>query len=165
MDRSRRLQGFTLIEVITVLVILGILGAAVMPSMFNQQPFEARGYADELAAAIQYAQSVAVVTNCEVRFTISATGSASPGYSALQPSTTARCPTGGAWTVPVRRNDGTALSDLMPADITATPSVQFVFDPYGRISGAAPASVTVKDNNSLQLMVAVDPFSGYVTVQ
>jgi prepilin-type N-terminal cleavage/methylation domain-containing protein len=162
-DVSRRYRGFTLIELVTVLVILGILATTVAPMMFAQTPFDARGYADELAGAIQYAQSVAVETGCEVQFRVAASGTASPGYSAWQPATTASCGTGGAWSTPVQRNDGsgTSLSNTMPTDITVSPSVQFAFDVHGRISGAGPASIRV--NNAFT--VAVDPVSGYVTVQ
>lgn len=50
--------GFTLIELITVIVLLGILAFTVMPKM-NSSDFKAIAYRDEAASALRYAQKSA----------------------------------------------------------------------------------------------------------
>lgn len=53
-------QGFTLIELVTVMVILGILAMNAMPRFFDTQSFDARGFADETYALLGYARKAAV---------------------------------------------------------------------------------------------------------
>lgn len=52
--------GFTLIELIMVIVILGILAIYAAPRMFNSGDFYARGFHDETLALVRYAQKSAV---------------------------------------------------------------------------------------------------------
>ena len=63
-------QGFSLVELVTVIVILGVMSVVAMPMWFSRTDFEQRGYFDELIQATRYAQKLAVATNCDVQITI-----------------------------------------------------------------------------------------------
>jgi MSHA pilin protein MshC len=52
--------GFTLIELIMVLVMLGVLAVFAAPRMLNSGDFKARGFHDETLAMLRYAQKTAI---------------------------------------------------------------------------------------------------------
>ena len=151
------LEGFTLVELVTCIVILGVLAAVAGPRFVSYQPFQQRGYIDEVAAAIRHAQHVAIASGCPVTFTENAAG-----YNAKQQTAAAgTCSPAGAWTVAVTRGDGTTLSGTPPAGVTLSPATQFVFTPRGSVSGgAAPPTLSVGP-----FTLTVDAGSGLVIVQ
>jgi MSHA pilin protein MshC len=58
---NRRLaRGFTLIELIMVIVIMGVLAVFAAPRIFNNSDFYARGFHDETLALLRYAQKAAI---------------------------------------------------------------------------------------------------------
>lgn len=59
----RRAGGFTIVELITVIVVIGILGAIGASRFFDNTAFESRAYADQAKTIIRYAQKLAVAQN------------------------------------------------------------------------------------------------------
>lgn len=53
-------SGFTLVELIIIMVVIGILAVVAMPRFFERSTFEARGFYDETQAALRYAQKQAI---------------------------------------------------------------------------------------------------------
>lgn len=53
-------RGFTLIELIMVIVMLGVLAVFAAPRIFNSNDFYARGFHDETLAFLRYAQKTAI---------------------------------------------------------------------------------------------------------
>lgn len=53
-------RGFTLVELVMVLIILGILAVYAVPRMFSRSDFDARGLHDGTLAYLRYAQKTAV---------------------------------------------------------------------------------------------------------
>lgn len=52
--------GFTLVELIVVILITGILSVSVAPRFFDADDFKARGIADEMITAVRHAQRLAM---------------------------------------------------------------------------------------------------------
>ena len=79
MPEHLRLQsGFTLIELIMVIVLIAILSAIALPRFFSQNSFEIRAFFDDTLNAVRYAKKQAVASGCNVRVNFS-----SNGYSLL----------------------------------------------------------------------------------
>ncbi|PHS22883.1 MAG: prepilin-type cleavage/methylation domain-containing protein [Methylophaga sp.] len=72
LSRSCYHLGFTLIELILVIVLLGIVSAVALPRFIGSSGFDERVLFDDTLNAVRYAQKVAVATGCNIRFSISA---------------------------------------------------------------------------------------------
>jgi len=53
-------RGFTLIELVTVVMLLGMLSVVLVPRAFNSQDFNTRGFHDETLAFVRYAHKTAI---------------------------------------------------------------------------------------------------------
>ena len=62
---SERCAGFTLIELILVLVIIGFLTALVTPAITSMTGLKLKGAARRTAAGLRYARSQAIATGCD----------------------------------------------------------------------------------------------------
>lgn len=56
-------KGFTLVELVMTMIIVGIMGAVAVPRFFDNSVFQSRGFADEVKASLRYAQKVAIAQN------------------------------------------------------------------------------------------------------
>ena len=55
-----------MVELILVIIIAGILAAVVAPRMLGRTAFDTRGFADQLAATVRFAQKLAVAQHTDV---------------------------------------------------------------------------------------------------
>lgn len=70
-------RGFTLTELITVIVIVGIVSVTALPRFFMVSDFEDRGSADQVKSMLRFAQKTAIAQHRNVSVAISG-GAASP---------------------------------------------------------------------------------------
>lgn len=70
----QRAQGFTLMEMIVVIIIVGIMAVAVMPRFSDLSVFESRGFHDETQALLRYAQKTAIAQHRVVCVGLNNTG-------------------------------------------------------------------------------------------
>ena len=60
---GRQQRGFTLVELIAVLLVGGLLAAVAIPRFFQQDSFDARSFADQNVSMLRYAQKLAIAQN------------------------------------------------------------------------------------------------------
>jgi MSHA pilin protein MshC len=126
-SQRRHGRGFTFVDAVAVIVIVGILAAVAAPRFFDDKTFQARGYYEELAAALKFAQKFAVASGCPVRIEISP-----GGYEARQQTSgDGSCdPTDASWTTGLAH--GSLLSGSSPLGVAAAPAMTLIFDSLGR---------------------------------
>lgn len=74
LGKKRRAAGFSLVELITVLVLLGVVGVFALGRFANQDSIAARGFFDDTVGAVRFAQKLALSSGCDVRVQLSAGG-------------------------------------------------------------------------------------------
>jgi MSHA pilin protein MshC len=71
---SIKQSGFTLIELIMVIILIAILSAVALPRFFNRSSFETRAFFDDTLNAVRFAQKHAVASGCNVRVNFTTNG-------------------------------------------------------------------------------------------
>ncbi len=123
---ARARQGFSLVELVVTIAILGLLAGVGAPRMFGRASFDDRISRDRLAGSLRYAQRLALATGCEVR--VQFTG------SVWQLDQRTSC-TSGAFTQPViDPSDGSPSYQAAAAgNVVVTASANpLIFDSRGR---------------------------------
>lgn len=133
--KNRRFTGFSIIELVVVVLLLGILSVFAMGRLFDQNQFAARGFFDDTVNAVRFAQKLAVSTGCDVRVTLSATG-----FILNQRATSC---TAGAFTRAVAHpaNRSNTFQNTEIAGLTV-PSTTITFDAKGLVASDVIVTLT-----------------------
>lgn len=72
-------NGFSMVELIMTMVIIGIIAAVAAPRFFDNNVFQERGAANQVQAALRYGQKVAIAQHRNVTVNISAAANSNCG--------------------------------------------------------------------------------------
>ena len=156
-------RGFTLVELVLVIIIAGVLAAVAVPRMVDRSAFQTHGVASDVRTALRYAQRLALAKGLDVCVTTTLVPDLTLSFSLVA---------GGLCDQQVRRPDGAQNLDgswnyvvTPPAGITLTSTVPtFRFDGQGR-------PITIPPNTAINFTVSaagstisipVVPETGYV---
>lgn len=160
-------DGFTLIELIMVIVLVGVLALFVAPRKFNSGAFAAQGFHDETLAFLRYAQKTAVAQRRTVCIVFIASEPAKAAFSIASVAASGICDR--ALAGPSK--NCTAVQGEPSGCITAGTGVSYAnsptnlnFDGLGRPVGiTAPLRIQIANNGvSIARAVTVEAETGYV---
>ena len=121
--------GFTLIELVTVIVLLAILSVVALPRLGGMNVFEEKAYFDEVTNAFRYAQKLAQSTGCNVQVTTTSTSYQLQQGASCTSSTFDR-------NVLNPADRTSAFQNTSPPDgITLSPNSVIVFTPQSTVTG------------------------------
>lgn len=152
--RGVRSAGFTLIELVMVLVLTGILAVYAVPQVLSVTGFNARGFHDETLALLRYAQKTAIAQ----RRTVCVAFTASTAALRVDLDRNSATGTNGCESSLIGPRGDT------PGTVTARGSVQFastpaevVFDALGSPGAALSAQVV-----GASKQITVEATTGYI---
>lgn len=142
--------GFTLVELVAMILIAGILAAVAGPRFFSASPFAVRGYADSAAAFLRYAQKLAIARHGGVTVQLQNDGLALCA-TAANPCTDSNPWPGPQGEIPYRIE--------VPEAVSQTASASSIrFDAQGR----PDAGVTLSISGDTLRTLTVEAETGYV---
>lgn len=163
--------GFTLVELVFVLIIVGILAAYMVPRFSGRHGFEERGFYDETIAALRYAQKTAIAQRRHVCVTFSAQKielKIAPGFSATPVACTSDLLGPGGTTGPGGATTYTVDAGVAGAKYLNS-TVQFLSLAFGGVAQNLAASPTLTFNPSgspsASAAITVGGFATPITVE
>ncbi len=150
--------GFTMIEFVVVIVILGVLAAVSAPKFFSSPSFNERGFSAETLSAFRYAQKFASATGCDIRVTTGNSGFALTHWNSCQPAGHAAGPYQA-----LRHPQGTGdYSKNKPDGLTMT-AADIYFDSQGQPHSSGSSNLRTSPLNLTigSRTLRVEAYSGY----
>ena len=157
MDAGFKIEhGFTLVELIAVIVLMGIITAVAVPRFTDRNAFDAMGYFNEARATVRYAQKVAIAERrpvCAV-------------FTAAQVSLFyLNVPAGTCNLAPVNTpGESAAMVAVAPAGVAITPppTNPLAFDALGQPISPAGALIATQTVTVANRTFLIETQTGYV---
>lgn len=127
--KSGRGRGFTMVEIVITIAILGLLAAVIGPRFVGRDAFASRGFYDEAQSVVRYAQKTAIAWR------------AAPIFVCVT-ATEVRAGTASGCATPLVHPVGGELKTTAPAGVTLTPA-SFSFDGAGRPNPNAQVTIAI----------------------
>lgn len=153
-------RGFTLVELVMVIIILGVLAVFAAPRMFDKNDAYARGFHDETLGYLRYAQKTAIAQRRTV--CVAFGGSNSITLTIAANPATFDCSTAGSLSGP--KGAAPVVLTAQPGVAYTAPPTSFNFNGLGQpitSLGAAQATQTLQVA-SVDRAITIEAVTGYV---
>lgn len=127
-----RQDGFSFIELVTVIVLVGIVSVAALPRFFDRNTFDTRGFYDQTLSTLRYAQKTAIAQRRLVCVTFPTAGSVQLRIASAFGAAACDTDLQGL-------NGTTPYTITAPAGVVISGAAGFNFEPVGRTSTAVTA--------------------------
>lgn len=163
----RRAAGFTMVELIVTMIVVGVLAVSVLPRFDGLGVFDAAGYADQTQALFRYAQRTAIAQR---RWVAVDAGGSPPSLCSQtdMPGCAANC-AGGSNVSPLALPGGAPRTPRPSTTVAPPGGLLLCFDAVGRpiaAGGTAPMSaavtLSISDGGTLVRTITVEPETGHV---
>jgi MSHA pilin protein MshC len=150
---TTRQTGFTLVELVTTLVVLGIIAVVAIPRIATSNTFDSRGFYDRATATVRYAQKLAIAQRLPIFVCVNA-----PAVGHISVAYASGC------AAPISDIAGVKLEVPAPSGVTLTSTApEFSF--LGGL-GQTSAQVTITLNSTIAgdpaRSIVVENETGYV---
>jgi MSHA pilin protein MshC len=149
--------GFSLVELVTIMVVLGILAAFAIPRFVDRTGFESRGVYDQAQGIVRYAQKIAIAQR--------QSPPKQPIFVVITASQIRVCYDAGCAAAVTGPGTGAVLLDTPPGGaITLSPATTFTYSGSGAPSIAAQLAISVNSTGvgDINRVFYVEPVTGYV---
>ncbi|MGS0743395.1 pilus assembly FimT family protein [Glaciimonas sp. GG7] len=155
-NTSTRRNGFTLIELVMVLVITGVLAVVAIPRMIDRKVFDMRGFYDQTMAMLHYAQKTAIAQRTHVFVNIVG------NTLCLTYVADITCSDANPLDIVLNPGDGQKFSRTAATGITlSTTASSFYFSALGKPSPDAQVQLTIS-GDGITRIITVERETGYV---
>jgi len=147
---QRQENGFTMVELVVVISVVGLLAAIITPRLIGTDAFASRGFYDEAQAVVRFAHKTAIAWRRPIFVCVTATGVSAGGAAGCGPPL-------------VNPATGGALTATAPGGVTLSP-VSFSFDGAGRPNPNSMITIVVTSAiaGDPARQIVVEAETGYV---
>ncbi len=149
-------SGFTLVEMVTIIVMLGILAAYALPRLVDSSGFQSRGVYDQAQGIVRYAQKIAIAQRQSSPKT--------PIYVVIAANKISICYDAACATGVTDPSTGAALVLTAPTGVTLAPVTSFSYAGSGAPSIASQLAINVNSSGvgDINRTFYVEAVTGYV---
>jgi len=169
LNKTQWRLGFTLVEIMIVVVLLGIVSLLAIPMVSNAADMQVRAAANRIAADLDYAKGLAVTHQQSYSIVFSPSGESytiqDEGGTAIEHPVNP-----GSFVIDFSTDGNFSRVDLVDADFDSDMSNAITFDylgsPYRGTDTSAPMNVGLIElsSDNFTLYVKIEPVTGYITI-
>jgi MSHA pilin protein MshC len=165
-------SGFTLVELVMILIVVGVLAVAAVPRLLHRETFDARSYFDQVQAMLRYAQKIAIAQRRNVFVRLDGASAA----LCFDNNFVNGCEADDRVPAPAGRNSGrdatlaacsgseTWFCEAAPADIAST-AANFYFNALGKPFNPADVAPVSSFTGTLDIAITGDGMTRHVFVE
>jgi type II secretion system protein H len=166
-SKKANMSGFTLVEILVVVVILAVAMTAAVPMFSSAGTVQVQSAASMLAADLEYARSMAISRQKYYGISFDKT---MESYQVIdQAGSVVKHPLKPAsnYQVSYKNQNGLAQVDLVSADFDGTSVVKFNYigAPYNASGWPLTSGTISLSGGGVTITITVDPMTGYIRVQ